>query len=56
MALKDGDVYRCTDPNCDCEVTVTRGAAHAESGEDKNPRCCCDAEMRRVAEPQRHAG
>lgn len=56
MALKDGEVYRCSDPNCNCEVTVTRGAAHAASSEDQNPRCCCNAEMRPVAEPRRRAG
>src|SRR5207249_4180231 len=30
MALKQGEVYRCPDPECGCEVTVTRGAAPRE--------------------------
>ena len=27
MAFKQGEIYRCPDPNCGCEITVTRGAA-----------------------------
>ena len=26
MALKEGEVYTCPDPNCGCEITVTKGA------------------------------
>lgn len=26
MALREGEVYRCPDANCGCEITVTKGA------------------------------
>ena len=29
MALKEGEVYKCPDPNCGCEITVTKGAGLA---------------------------
>jgi hypothetical protein len=46
MALKEGEVYRCPDPQFGCEVKVTRGAAPGKGG-DLNPRCCCGKEMAR---------
>jgi hypothetical protein len=46
MALKQGEVYACSDPQCGCEMTVTKGAAPGKGGE-LNPRCCCGQEMRR---------
>ena len=27
MALKEGEVYRCPDAECGCEIKVTKGAA-----------------------------
>jgi len=44
MALKQGEVYKCPDPECGCEVTVTRGTAHGKEG-DLNPRCCYGKEL-----------
>ena len=45
MALmKQGEVYKCSDPECGCEVTVTKGAAPGK-GSNLNPRCCCGTEM-----------
>ncbi|MGH7792649.1 MAG: hypothetical protein ACREOB_10090 [Thermodesulfobacteriota bacterium] len=44
MALKEGEVYKCPDPNCGCEITVTKGAAPSKGG-DLAPRCCCGKEM-----------
>lgn len=44
MALKQGEVYRCPDPNCGCEITVTRSAGTDCKG-TQNPRCCCGKEM-----------
>lgn len=44
MALQKGEVYACPDPECGCEITVTRGAAPGKGG-DLNPRCCCGKEM-----------
>jgi hypothetical protein len=29
MALKQGEKYRCPDPNCGCEIEVTKGAQPA---------------------------
>ncbi len=44
MAFKEGETYRCPDPECGCEIKVTKGAA-PEKGGDQNPRCCCGKEM-----------
>jgi hypothetical protein len=43
MALKEGEVYKCPNPNCGCEITVTKGAG--PGGGDQPPRCCCGKEM-----------
>lgn len=40
MAFKEGEIYRCPDPECGCEIKVTKGAAPGKGG-DQNPRCCC---------------
>ena len=45
MAFKEGEVYRCPDPECGCEIKVTKGAAPGKGG---NPRCCCGKEMEKV--------
>lgn len=47
MALQEGEVYRCPDAACGCEVTVTKGAA-AGNGGDRNPTCCCGHTMDKV--------
>jgi hypothetical protein len=44
MALQKGEVYRCPDRECGCEITVTRGAAPEKRG-NQNPCCCCGKEM-----------
>lgn len=44
MALKQGEIYSCPDPNCGCEIQVTRGAAPTCSG-TLSPRCCCGKDM-----------
>ncbi len=44
MAFKQGEVYRCPDPDCGCEVTVTQRAAAGKGG-SQNPRCYCGKEM-----------
>lgn len=44
MAFKQGEVYRCPDAECACEVTVTKSAAPGKGG-NSNPRCCCGKEM-----------
>jgi hypothetical protein len=47
MALKQGEVYRCPDPECGCEITVSKGAALGKGG-NQNPRCYCGKEMVRL--------
>lgn len=47
MALRQGETYRCPDPDCGCEITVTKGARSGAGG-DLNPRCCCGKEMQKV--------
>jgi hypothetical protein len=45
MAFKEGETYRCPDPECACEIRVTKGAAQGKGG-NFAPRCCCGKEMR----------
>lgn len=47
MAFKEGEIYRCPDSECGCEIKVTKGAAAGIGGE-QNPRCCCGQEMVRA--------
>ena len=41
--MKQGQIYRCQNPRCGCEVQVIRPAVE----ERTNPRCCCGAEMKK---------
>ncbi len=43
MAMKQNDSYQCPNPDCGCEITVTK-ASHSEMG-DMAPRCCCGEDM-----------
>jgi hypothetical protein len=47
MALRTGELYRCPNEKCGCEIQVTRGAKPGGGG-DNNPRCCCGMEMKKV--------
>ena len=47
MALQEGEVYRCPDEDCGCEITVTKGAAPGHGG-DSNPTCCCGHVMEKT--------
>jgi hypothetical protein len=47
MALRTGELYRCVNEKCGCEIQVTRGAQPGGGG-DNNPRCCCGMEMKKV--------
>lgn len=47
MAFHEGEVYRCPDPGCACELTVTKGAPPDCQG-DRNPTCCCGRTMDKV--------
>jgi hypothetical protein len=44
MAMKMGDTYTCPNPECGCQIQVTR-SARSEGGGTNNPRCCCGSEM-----------
>ena len=44
MALQKGEVYRCPDTKCGCEIKVTKGAVPGMGG-DQPPRCCCGKAM-----------
>jgi hypothetical protein len=44
MAMKMGDTYTCSNPQCNCQIQVTRSAREGGGG-DQNPRCCCGEEM-----------
>jgi len=44
MAFKQGEVYRCTDEACGCELTVTKPAPETCGGTSL-PTCCCGKTM-----------
>ncbi len=48
MAFKQGEIYRCPDDDCGCEVQVTKGAAPGKGG-DEMPTCCCGKQMVKVS-------
>jgi hypothetical protein len=47
MAFEEGQVYRCPDESCGCEVTVTTGAQPGHGGAQA-PTCCCGKTMQLV--------
>lgn len=42
--MRDGETYRCPDPNCGCEVRVTKGAKSGAQS-DAAPTCGCGKKM-----------
>ncbi len=48
MAMTTGETYRCTNPNCGCEMKVTQGSK-AGGGGEAPPRCCCGTEMKKAS-------
>lgn len=48
MSMMKGQTYRCTEEDCGCEVSVTKGSSSPEA--DANPLCCCGCEMEKVAQ------
>lgn len=42
--FEKGQRFRCPDPNCACEIDVTKGAPASCNGQSK-PRCCCGRDM-----------
>ncbi len=52
MVMKKGEVYRCTNRRCNCEVVVWRAS---ELEGSRNPMCCCGSEMKKpYAKPGLH--
>ena len=47
MPFREGEVYRCPDPECACELTVTR-TPHPGAGGDLAPTCSCGKAMVKV--------
>jgi len=45
MPLKNGDRYRCSNPDCGCELVVTKDS---KSGQDLPLSCCCGQELRKA--------
>lgn len=45
MAMKEGEIYRCSKPDCGCEIRVTRGS---QTHGHETPRCCCGHPMMRA--------
>lgn len=44
MPFREGEVYRCTDETCGCELTVTKATAPTCTGQ-QSPTCCCGKSM-----------
>jgi hypothetical protein len=49
MPFREGEVFRCPDQACGCEVTVTKGAPPTCEG-DLSPTCCCGKTMVKVSD------
>jgi hypothetical protein len=46
MALmRKGDTYQCPNPDCGCEIRVTKGSSMPESDVELAPKCCCGEHM-----------
>jgi hypothetical protein len=48
MSIIVDQTYRCQNPNCRTEMIVIKPSAAVG---DKNPRCCCGAEMKKPYSP-----
>jgi hypothetical protein len=43
MHMTEGQIYRCLNRDCGCEIKVIRSSIESNA----NPRCCCGAEMKK---------
>jgi len=43
MLMTEGQIYRCQDQHCGCEIKVIKTSMQANA----NPRCCCGSEMKK---------
>lgn len=47
MSFQEGEVYRCPDEACGCELAVTKGDPPSCDGQP-SPTCCCGKTMAMV--------
>jgi hypothetical protein len=47
MVMLEGQIYRCVNRVCGCELRVQKMSVEAT----QNPRCCCGAEMKKPYTP-----
>jgi hypothetical protein len=43
MAMTEGQMYRCQNRECGCEIKVLRTSINARA----TPQCCCGGEMKK---------
>jgi hypothetical protein len=44
--MREGERYKCADPQCGTEIQVTKGSPGSSSrSDDQKPRCACGSEM-----------
>jgi hypothetical protein len=48
MLMTEGQIYRCQNPLCRCEILVTKASA---LGALQNPRCGCGGNMKKPYTP-----
>jgi hypothetical protein len=46
MTMRVGQLYRCQNPDCGCEIDVTKASMEVHA----NPRCCCGEQMKKPYE------
>jgi hypothetical protein len=49
MPFREGEVYRCPEADCGCELTVTKAAPPTCTGQ-QSPTCCCGRTMVKKSE------
>jgi hypothetical protein len=54
MAMEQGEKYECPDPECRCQISVTRRSEAPDA--DQAPRCSCGEEMILMEDMRRSAG
>jgi hypothetical protein len=47
MLMMKGQIYRCQNRHCNCEITVTQPSIEGSS----SLRCCCGAAMKKPYSP-----
>jgi hypothetical protein len=50
MGWLQGEIFRCTNPECECELTLTRAAKRGWGGIIL-PTCCCCGNLMALVKP-----